>query len=48
MSKILLDRKLKKSEKKTKIYDSKASKDRKLKYDVHAKLVNFMFAISND
>ena len=38
----LFERKLKNEEKRTKDVDRRASKNRKLRYDVHAKLINFM------
>lgn len=38
----LFERKLKNEEKKNKNVDRRASKNRKLRYDIHAKLINFM------
>lgn len=38
----LLERKLKHDEKKHKIVDRKASKNRKIKFEIHPKLINFM------
>ncbi|EAR84833.2 apoptosis antagonizing transcription factor (macronuclear) [Tetrahymena thermophila SB210] len=43
----LLERKLKQQEKKQKIVDRRASKSRKIRFDVHQKLVNFMNPIDN-
>lgn len=43
----LLERKLKQQEKKQKLVDRKASKSRKIRYDVHSKLLNFMNPLEN-
>ncbi|EGR30148.1 hypothetical protein IMG5_140270 [Ichthyophthirius multifiliis] len=44
----LLDRKLKQQEKKLKTVDRKTSKARKIRYDVHQKLVNFMNPVQQE